>query len=138
MTDPHPRNVGLMAVTLVVGWGFVGFGIYALLHRHVVTRDFGIWFLGGLVVHDAIIAPLAFAAGWALRRVAPGRLLAPLQAGLIATAVVVLFLVPALFGPGKTPLNPSQLPHDYTQSLIIALAAIWLGALGYGIARRAK
>ena len=138
MTEAHPRNTRIMLATLVVGWAFVGFGIYAMLHRHIDPMTFAIWFIGGLLIHDLVIAPLEFGTGWALRRGVPGKLLAPVQAGLIASAIIFAFMIPSLFGPGKTPLNPSQLPNDYPRSLAIVLIAVWVGALGYGLARRRR
>jgi hypothetical protein len=124
-----PVNRRLFAACLVVGGAFIAFGVYSLLRKPVPPREFAIWLGGGIVAHDLIAAPLVFAVGYALRRLLPGWALAPVQAGLIATAVLALFTVPSLGVPHNA-FNPSRLPNHYNRNLAVLVALVWLAVLG--------
>jgi hypothetical protein len=124
-----PLNRRLFAACLVVGGAFMAFGVYSLLRKPVPPRDFVIWLGGGIVAHDLVAAPLIFAAGYVLRRFLPAWALAPIQAGLIATAVLVVFTLPSL-GVPRNVANPSRLPNHYNRNLAVILALVWLGVLG--------
>jgi hypothetical protein len=131
-----PLNRRLFAACLVVGGAFIAFGVYSLLRKPVPPRDFLIWLGGGIVAHDLIAAPLIFAVGYALRRLLPGWALAPVQAGLIATAVLVVFTLPSLGVPHNA-VNPSRLPNHYNRNLAVIVALVWIGVLG-GLARERR
>jgi hypothetical protein len=127
--DPHPLNRRLFAACLAIGGAFIAFGVYSLLRKSVVPQDFAVWFGGGIVAHDLVAAPLVFAVGWAVRRALPTWTLAPVQAGLIATAVFVVFTLPA-YGVQHNMSNPSRLPNHYGRNLAVLVALVWVAALG--------
>lgn len=118
---------------VVLGWGVIAFGVVGLLDRFGArgTLDVGLWVVGGNVLHDAVIAPIAFvvAVGLALVVRRPWR--APLLAGLATSAMVVAVAYPALRGFGREANNPSLLPLDYGTAVLTVLAVVWGGVLAW-------
>jgi hypothetical protein len=127
--EPQPLNRRMFAACLAVGAAFIAFGVWSLLRKPVAPRDFGVWFGGAIVAHDLVAAPLVFALGWGARRLLPGWALAPVQAGLIATAVFAVFTLPA-YGVQHNVANPSRLPNHYGRNLAVLVALVWLMVLG--------
>jgi hypothetical protein len=56
---------------------------------------------------------------------APRKARAFLQAGLIASGLVVLTALPVVFAFGRSPGNPSVLPNNYIAGLASVLALLW-------------
>ena len=115
----------------VVRWSLyaagTGMAVYGL---QGVVRDPGsdvvgwaTWLVGGALAHDLVLVPVVLLVGRALR-VVPGRLRAPVQAALLAAAVLTLVAVPFVGRFGVKPGNPSHLPRDYTSGLLVALAVV--------------
>jgi hypothetical protein len=86
------------------------------------------WLLGGLLAHDALIAPLACLIGIAAARAAPASARVPVQAALFASAIVLAVAYPALRGYGRSPDNPTVQPLDYATATLTVLAVVWGGA----------
>lgn len=100
--------------------------------------SFGIWFAASALVHDFLLVPVVVLAGLALSRFMPARYRRYVQAGLIVSAIVTLFALPFVAGLGDTTGNPSALPANYGDGLLIILGAVWLvvGALALTRSRR--
>jgi hypothetical protein len=99
--------------------------------------------IGLNVVNDAIVIPIVFVLAWLVRRMLPRWAVVPVEIGLFASAVVVLYAYPLVGGWGHTArAGPSRLPHDYADSLAVVLGVIWLvcalGALAAGQWRRRR
>lgn len=124
-----PMNRRVFAVCLAIGGCFIAFGVYSLLRKPVAPRDFVVWLGGGIVVHDLLAAPAVFLIGRAVRRLLPGWALAPVQAGLIVSAMLVVFVLPA-YGVQHNLGNPSRLPNEYGRNLAGILVLVWLAVLG--------
>ncbi|MGH9212126.1 MAG: hypothetical protein ACRD2C_15785 [Acidimicrobiales bacterium] len=120
---------GLVA-GLVVGLPVIAYGIRGVLvdaddtHPAELVR----WVVGAAVVHDAVLAPLALAVGWGLRRVVPRWAWPALRSGLLVTVALSLVAWPLVRGYGRDPAIPSLLPRDYGAGLAAALALVWLAA----------
>ena len=125
---------------LAVGGAIFAFGLYGLLHNSVQTVPSNVlkWIAGSLILHDAIIAPAVLVAGFALSRLLPMAIRAGMQATLAVCAVVVVMSVPVLVAVGRRPDNPSLLPHDYGQNLLIVIAVILAGETTLTIIRSAR
>ena len=106
----------------------MAFGIAGALvnARETQPVDLAGWFFGAAVGHDAVLAPAACLIGVALTRLVPGRLRAPIQAGLIVSGIVVLFSVPLVRRYGVRPDNPTVLFRDYGPALLVVLAGVWV------------
>ncbi|MEX0791257.1 MAG: hypothetical protein WD178_10820 [Actinomycetota bacterium] len=113
---------------LAAGWAVMLFGLAGLLDEAVRTHpaSFGAWFVGSALVHDALIAPVAFALAFVIARRVPVRLRPFLRTGLILSAAVLVVAFPMIAGPG-IPGNPSALPRNYPAGLAAILALIWVG-----------
>jgi hypothetical protein len=125
---------------LVVGWSAIAYGGWIVLTNVRETRPVNLaaFLLGGLLVHDLIVAPATIAvAAWIrprLPRVARGAV-----AGAAATsAVLIALVVPAGIGrAAKVAGNPSIVPRDPVVGAAIAVALVWLVA-GVVIVRRLR
>ena len=90
-------------------------------------------FLGSLgldILHDAVIAPIACAAGIVLTRLLPRGWVAPVRAGLFASAAVMIVGWAALrgYGRAKVPDNPTVDPLHYGEAVLVVLALVWSAA----------
>ena len=112
---------------LMLGWGVMAFGVVGLLHNSSRTHpdQWVKWFFGSLVAHDFIVAPVVFAIGALLVARIPAPWRAPIQGGLIATGIITLMSWPFLRGYGRDPSNPSVLPNNYAEGLLVVLAVVW-------------
>lgn len=95
-------------------------GAIGLLAANDHLIGWALWFGGGIVLHDLVIAPLVVAAGWALRGV-PG----VVRAGLLVSVLVVAGTLPVVLSLGRMPGNPTILPLPYGRNLLLVLAAVW-------------
>lgn len=113
----------------------MGYGIYGLIHNSAQTQpaQWIRWFLGGLLVHDFVIAPLVFLVAAVLLARVPRRFKAVLQGASIASGILVLTTWPYVAGYGRRPDNPTLLPNDYLGGLLAILAVVWAiaGAIAF-------
>lgn len=110
---------------LLLGWIAIAFGIQQLMTSRVDGLQWSVWFVGAILAHDMILAPAVFAVGTGLRRMVPGRLLAPMQGGLIASGMLLVFALPGLSGRGDRHGDQSRLPNDYPRSVALVLIIVW-------------
>ncbi len=128
----EPPSGAVFWVLTAVGTAIIVFGIYGVLKDSSLTVPGSLvkWLIGGLLIHDLVIAPLVILAGLGLRRVLPGRLRGPVQAALALAGVLVLLSVPVIGAYGNTGDNPTVIySHHYTRALLILLAILLLGAV---------
>ena len=115
--------IGLLAGAPIIAYGIVG----AIDHLPGVQgTSFLRWFVGVAMVHDLLVGPLAVAAAWLLARRLPRPIVAPVQAAVLASAVIGLVSWPFVRAYGITPGEPSFLSRNYTASLAVAWGVIWL------------
>jgi len=120
----------LFWVGLFVGWVVIAVGVRGLL----VNEDspmptdppgWALLLLKSNLVHDFVLVPAVLLVGAAVARVVPTEVRAPIQAGLIATGVIVLFAFPFVRGYGVKRDNPTVLPQNYGRGLLIVLGVVW-------------
>ena len=120
-----------------------GVGVLAMLWAAVLTLTGGkatnpvgvaTWLVAGLVLHDAVLAPVVVATGWVLARVLPGWLRAPVQTGALVIGVLTLASVPLLLGRGRRPDNPSADPLDYPRNLLLVAGVVAVVCAGWAVA----
>ena len=134
MTDTSstgtPMNRKVFIACGIPGLAVMGFGIYGLIHGSGQTHptEWIKWFVGGLVVHDFLIAPLVFVIAVVLVRRAAAPWKASLQGGLFATGILTLAAWPYVAGYGRRPDNKTLLPNNYAHGLFVVLAVVWLSA----------
>jgi hypothetical protein len=129
---PHPAQVAC----LIVGWAVIVFALHGMISNPGANPSNLFRLLIGLnVVNDALVIPIVLAISLLVRRALPRWAILPVQVGLFASVVVVLYAYPLLGGWAHTTrAGPSRLPHDYADSLAWVLGIIWLvcalGAIG--------
>ncbi|WP_433681913.1 hypothetical protein [Nocardia sp. CA-119907] len=84
-----------------------------------------IWFAGGILVHDAVFAPVCAAFGLTARRLLPPTWWAVTASGAICSVALVLIALPVLDRRNTMPSNPTVLDRDYPLGLTVALLLVW-------------
>jgi hypothetical protein len=112
---------------LVLGWALIAFGVRQVLVDADATNPPGLarWVLGGLIVHDLLLAPIATAIAVALARPRWRWWAGPATTALALSAIVVAFAYPMLRGYGIRSANPSALPRDYRAAILVILVGVW-------------
>lgn len=122
---------------VAVGWAFIAFAIWGVFHTAPESKPVALaeWILGGLLVHDLVVAPLAFVVGYATRRRLRGAARAGAQFGLIVSALILAYAFPLLFGFGRRASTATVQPQNYTLSVIVVLSAVWVVAFAVVLVR---
>ncbi len=130
---PEPTPGGrLFWATTSIGLLVIGFGVFGLLSESRFTQpeNWLTFFVGGLLLHDLVAAPLIALISVILVRFVPARVRPVVQGTLIVAGAVALVAIPVVGGWGKLANNPSLLPLDYGRNLVIVLTVIvGIGAL---------
>lgn len=124
----------------LVGTGVIGLVVGAWLLvttvKPVGLVGLAVWLAAAVVLHDAILSPLLFAAGWVLR-LGSGRMpfaaVAVVQVAAVVGGIGSLLLLPAIRAKLIGTRNPTVLPFDYAAHL----AGMWVvlaGATAIGVA----
>ncbi|MEU4447877.1 hypothetical protein AB0K14_04650 [Actinosynnema sp. NPDC050801] len=110
----------------------------ALLLVPLVDVDLALWFVGGPVVHDLVLAPLFGGVGLLIARWVPKPWRAAVRVGGALTGVLVLLAVPLLWRPFAGPPNPGLDDRDYLVGLLVATGAVWLGVAAVALVAHRK
>lgn len=94
----------------------------------------GAWALGAVAVHDAVLAPAALVLGWLSSRAVPEPARAPLRAGLLVLASLVVVAVPLLRSTSPA-ANASVVPGDPARSLLVLVALTVLTSVAVAVLR---
>lgn len=119
-------NSRVFIVMASIGLATMGYGVFGFLVNSQQTRptDWVKWFVGALVAHDFVLAPIVVALGFVLVRLVPGRYRSLLQGALIVSAMVVITAFPFAGRFGSTS-HESQLPNDYVAGIAIVVGFTW-------------
>jgi hypothetical protein len=82
------------------------------------------WLAGGVVLHDAVLAPLTLVVGLLAARLLPSWAFGAVAAGFLVLASVTLIAVPVLGRFGASPSNPTLLDRDYWAGWAIFVATV--------------
>ncbi|WP_446223070.1 hypothetical protein ACTWPB_25595 [Nocardia sp. IBHARD005] len=121
----------------LLGIGLTGYGI-ALLSELSRTDlvSVGVWFAAGIVLHDALFAPLCVVVGVGARRILPGTWWAAAACGAVATVAVVVLAVPVVGRGDALPDNPTVLDRDYPAGVLAAVVTVWVFVVLGAVTRR--
>jgi hypothetical protein len=86
-----------------------------------------VWLVAGVVLHDAVLAPVVVLVGLGLRRVVPEPARGPVVVGAVVLGSVTLVAVPALGRFGARPDNPTLLDRPYLAGWLVLAALVALG-----------
>lgn len=87
------------------------------------------WVVGGVVLHDALLAPATVVLGLLAARVLPARLRTPASVAFVLWATVTVASIPVLSGQGGKPDNDTILHRPYLMSWLVLTTVLALGAL---------
>ena len=135
--EPPPTGMKGFWIGLVLGAPLIAYGLRGVLDElpGVQLTSFVQFFVGGALVHDVVLAPAVCVIGWLVLRRVPRVAVAPVQAALLASAVVGLVSWPFVRAYGITPGEPSFLSRNYTASVLVVWACVWIMA-AFAVARR--
>jgi hypothetical protein len=126
-------RVFLVALGLAVG----AYGVVLVADNSpdVIVRIV-VWALIGVLLHDAVFAPVCLALGFAGRRLLPSKWWTPVLVAAVLTVVLVLLAIPVYDKPGLHLDNLTVLDRNYEAGFWIALAVVWGAALLYLVGDR--
>ncbi|MBD8869821.1 hypothetical protein [Nocardioides donggukensis] len=111
-----------------LGAGVAAYGAVLLLGQDLADLlDIAVWLTVGVLVHDAVLAPLTIVSGLLVARWVPGPLRAPLATGFLVLGATTLLAVPVLGRFGARPDNPTLLDRDYLTGWVVLAALTALG-----------
>lgn len=120
----------------LLGLAATAYGGLLLSRRlSVDLLDSALWLAGGVVVHDAVLAPLVIVLAVLVVRRLPALVRAPVTVGAVVLGSVTLVAVPVLGRFGASPGNPTLLDRDYVTGWLV-LAALTVVAVRVSILRR--
>jgi len=112
--------------SVVIGGAVMAFAVRGALVDLPLSSfgSWGKWLIGLDLVNDFAVLPVVALIGLGLARLPLGRSRAPVQAGLFASAIVLVIVWPCLVGLSASD-NPTIQPLDYTTATLIVLAVVW-------------
>ncbi len=118
---------------MLIGAVGVAMGLFGLLrllqHDLADTANAVLWLAGGVLVHDAILAPLTIGAAVIAARVLPRRAWAVTASGLVVLLTVTVTAIPVLGSWGARPDNPTLLDRNYVAGWCVFAIVVLLVSL---------
>ncbi|HUW04506.1 MAG TPA: hypothetical protein VMW08_19300 [Acidimicrobiales bacterium] len=109
------------------GVAIIAIGIRGLLDERLgQPASFARFFLGGVIAHDVILAPLVFVTAWLVKRLVPAWTWPAVRNAMFVSVTVALFSYPFIRGFGRRPTNDTVVPRDYAQGLLVVIGLTWL------------
>ena len=110
-----------------LGVAVAAYGAWLLLQEDLADLfGTGVWLVGGVVLHDFVLVPLTLLLGFALVRLLPANLRAPVAGGLVVLGTVTLMAVPVLGGWGANADNPTILDRNYAAGWLVVAGVTML------------
>lgn len=120
----------LRAILLLTGVGFALWGVWQMRDfTHEQLASMGTWLAGGVILHDAVIAPVTVVLGVGAARALPGRLRAMAAMAFLVWATLTVAFFNVLSGQGGRPDNDTILHRPYVLSWLVLTVAIAVVAL---------
>lgn len=123
----------------IVGLAAMAYGGLLLVRRlSVDLLDSALWLGGGVLVHDAVLAPVVLALALLVIPRLPEVARAPVTVGAIVLGSVTLVAVPVLGRFGASPGNPTLLDRDYVTGWLVLAALTLAGVAVAVVVRRSR
>jgi hypothetical protein len=133
VTDRLRIAVGVMGVVLA------GYGVVRLLALgRANTWETLKWLVGGVVLHDGVLATLTLAVALVAVRLVPRDRLAPWVVGLVLLVPTTLLAIPELGRFGARADNPTLLDRHYWLGWTALVLVVMAGILVASYARRGR
>ncbi|CAB4728122.1 MAG: hypothetical protein F2667_12645 [Actinobacteria bacterium] len=95
----------------------------------------GLWLVGGVVLHDLVLAPVVLLLVVVVARLLPTAYRAPAVVALVVLGTLTIVAVPMLSGQGVRPDNPTLLPRDYRTTWLVLVAVVVVLVVVAGLLR---
>jgi hypothetical protein len=130
------RRLAVAAGVALLAVGLRGIVSDALLTHPV---NWALFFIGGALAHDLLLAPAVAVVGTVARRV-PVSVRPLVFGGMVVTGLLTAVALPVVLGFGRRPDNPSQLPLDYGRNLVLVLVLVlvWVAVAVLAFARNRR
>jgi hypothetical protein len=109
------------------GAAIAGYGLWLLSHRQSELVGVVGWLAGGVLAHDAVIAPLTIVISAIGLRLLPARARGPVTAGFVVLGTVTLTAIPVLLSLGARPDNLTLLDRHYGVGWLVLAAVVSAG-----------
>jgi hypothetical protein len=96
------------------------------------------WLVAGVLLHDAVLAPLTVVAAWAALRVAGPARVRPWAVAVVLLGPLTLLAVPVLGRFGARADNPTLLDRSYWTGWSVLVAVVGAGILVAEVVRRRR
>lgn len=111
-------------------------GVRQLVGVDVVdVVEIAAWLAGGVLVHDAVLAPAVVLVGWVMVRRLPERARAPFAVAGVVLGTVTLAVLPTLARFGAKDDDPYLLNRAYGLWWLLLAVLLLTGAAGWTVAR---
>lgn len=126
MTENQVPSGKAFWICAASGWGIIIFGLLGVFAEANRTNpaQFGLWFVGSAIAHDALVAPAAFVTAIIVGKVVPATVRPVVQMGLIVAGSVAIVSLPFVLGLGGQAGNSSALPRNYLGGLLTIQAMV--------------
>ncbi|ROS72068.1 hypothetical protein [Cellulomonas sp. PhB143] len=125
------RGVAVGRALLALGGvAMIAWGAYVAVTRVPSSQwpSALVWLAGGIVLHDAVLAPVAIVVGALVLPRVPAPWRPALRGGMLALGVLAIFAVALLAGSAHR-RNASVVPQDPLAALAVALGVLVVGVL---------
>ena len=110
----------------------VGFGLWGLWLMRDFTSEQLVsmltWLAGGVILHDAVVAPITVAVGVVAARVLPGHARTSAAIVFLVWATLTVAFVNVLSGQGGKPDNDTVLNRPYVWSWVVLTGVLVVSA----------
>lgn len=96
------------------------------------------WLAGGVLLHDALLAPIVVGLGVVASQWLPAPWRPPAVVALVCWGSLTLAAIPVLYGGGVRPDNPTLLDRSYVASWWIGCATVLVLVVATGWWRRVR
>jgi hypothetical protein len=144
MTDnvPAESSRGMNAVRGLLVLAGIGFGLWGLWLMRDFTRpqltSEAFWFAGGVVLHDAILAPIVVVIGFVASRALPGHFRSATATAFLIWGTLTIAFLPTLSGKGGKAGNDTILGKPYVLTWLIMTVVLFGVAAVVAQVRRRK
>ena len=128
MSSGLALRIPLAVVGVLVG----GYGALLMLDTATSTLlRVAVWLAGGVLFHDAVIAPLTAGFWWGARRLLPGVIAGPVAGGLLVLGALTIMAFPVLGQFRTVASNPTLLDRDYSTGWWIVAGVVATGVVAW-------
>lgn len=122
-----------------VGVGLALWGVWLMrdFSREQLTSE-AFWLAGGVVLHDAVLAPVVVLVGYAASKVLPDHLRGAAASAFLVWGTLTIAFLPVLSGQGGKPGNETILGRPYVLSWVVMTLVLAACAVAAGHRRRRR